>query len=538
MAVQIETQGQLAEFLEILGRRKWQMLLPALLVLSFGVCLAVLIPKKYLVSTLIEVRPVNLSPSQSQAGREAENAPNQIRSQERIRALLSRLKDEEYLSLGTADQIEFVKDLQSDLRVHVERPANATSSFVMIEYMDLNRVRAVEVLKALRDDWKQDVMDNEKNRADSETLQLGEKVRQLELAIKAEEDTVSGLRQRNNISATQPILGFNQRAEDPEYQRLQKQKDELGARSISLVESEERVASLERQLAETPERLSEAQLLQGTNNAQELASIETQIIDLNNDLARYKPPASGYRKVLDQLKQLELKRDALKKLVTRSELTNVATVNPRYTLIRTQLDAARLERDQDASVKKHLEQSIAADSRTVDQLYEVYDEIRARGESAALMRKQLEAATLKRDEKANLARALASRLNDPFSVLQEVAEPKKPTEPNPWLITAFALVAGLALGLSIALSAEYGRNCFRSVHDISRVMVAPVLGTIGGILTSRQRRVRKLQRTLVGGLSAVVIVGLAFITWAWARDPQMLSPQLRARIEHLRDKLR
>jgi capsular polysaccharide biosynthesis protein len=539
MAVQIETQGQLAEFLEILGRRRWQMALPALLVLSLGVTLAVLIPKKYLVSTQIEVRPVNVNLSQALAGREAENAPNQIRAPERIRALLARLKDEEYLALGPIDQEEFLKDVRDDLRVRVERPPNATSSFVQIEYMDMNPKRAVQVLKALRDDWKQDVMDNEKNKADKEAQDLGEKVRQLELAIKAEEDTVSGLKQRNNISATQAIPGGrDQRAEDPEYQRLQKQKDELAARSIALVEAEERVANLERQLTETPERLSEAQLLAGNSNTEELASIETQMVDLDAELRRFKPPASGYKKTLDKRKELEIKRDALKKLVTRSELTSVATVNPRYTQLHTQLEAARLERDQNASVKKHLEQSITEDQKTVDLLYDVYDEIRARSESAALMRKQLEAATLKRDDKANLARMLASRLNDPFSVLAEVQEPGNPTEPNPWLITAFALVAGMALGLSIALSAEYGRNCFRSVHDISRVMVAPVLGTIGSILTTRQRRLRRLQRVLVGGLCAVVIVGLSFVTFAWARNPELLSPQLRARIEHLRDKLR
>ena len=539
MAVQIETQGQLAEFLEILRRRRWQMALPALLVLSVGVTLAVLIPKKYLVSTQIEVRPVNSSLPQSQAGKEAENAPNQIRAPERIRALLSRLKVEDYLALGPREQAEFVTDVRDDLRVKVDHPVNATSSFVTIEYMDLDRKRAVQVLKSLRDDWKQDVMDNAKNNADTEANQLGEKVRQLELAIKAEEDTVSGLKQRNNISATQPIPGGRDtRAEDPGYQRLQKQKDDLGAISIELVKAEEKVASLERQLAETPERLSEAQLLAGNSNTEELASIETQLVDLDAVLRRYRPMASGYRLALEKRNQLEIKRDALKKLVTRSELTSVATLNPQYSLLRTQLETARLEKDQDARVKEHLEKSIADDGKTVDLLYDVYDEIRVRTENAYLMRKQLEAATLKRDEKANLARLLASRLNDPFSVLAEVQEPKDPTEPNPWLITAFALVAGLALGLSIALSSEYGRNCFRSVHDISRVMVAPVLGTIGGILTTRQRRLLRLRRALVGALSAFVIVGLSFVTWAWARNPELLSPQLRARIEHLRDKLR
>jgi hypothetical protein len=76
------------------------------------------------------------------------------------------------------------------------------------------------------------------------------------------------------------------------------------------------------------------------------------------------------------------------------------------------------------------------------------------------------------------------------------------------------------------------------VHDISRVMVAPVLGNIGGIRTSRQRRLRRLRRTLVGTFSAGVICMLLFLTWAWARNRELLSPQLIGRIEQLRDKLR
>ncbi len=535
MAVQIETQGQLAEFLEILGRRRWQLALPALLVLSFGVALAVLIPKKYLVQTQIEVRQVNAA----QPGKEAENAPNQIRAPERIRALLDRLKYPDYLALGPREQNEFVTDVRDDLRVRVEKPPGASSSFVTIEYTNMDVKRAMQVLKELRDDWKQDVVDAEKNKADADAKNLSEKVGQLELAIKQEEDALQGLRQRNNISPTQPIPGGrDQRAEDPEYQRLQKNKDKLDELRQELVKAEDKVASLERQLAETPEKLSEAQLLAGSSNANELSSIESQIVDLNVELARYKPTHSSYKIVLDKLKQLELKRDALKKLATRSELASVSTPNPRYTELHQQLEAARLARDQVLHGKEALEKSITTDAQVVDQLFSVYGEIHARSENAELLRKQLEAVTLKRDEKANLARSLASRLNDPFSILQEVVEPLHATEPNPWLISAFALVAGLTLGLALALSAEYGRNCFRSVHDISRVMVAPVLGSIGSILTSRQRRLRALRRGMVGSLSALVIVALAFVTWAWARNPELLSPQLRARIEHLRDKLR
>jgi capsular polysaccharide biosynthesis protein len=538
MAVQIETQGQLAEFLEILSRRRWQLLLPALVVLAFGTALAVFIPKKFLVATQVEVRPVSVNLS----GKEADNAPNQLRSIERIRSLVQTLKYAPYLVLGPGEQAQFVNDARGDLKVTVETPSRAsaaTSSFVRIEYTHADVNWAMEFLKALRDDWKKDVIDAEKNRVDDEAARQEEKVSQLEAQIKHEEDELNGLYQRNNISPTQPIPGGNeQRAEDPDFERLQRAKDKLWQEQNDLTRAEQRVAQLEVQLANEPEKLSEEQLLEGVNTSAELVGIEKDIVDLNAELARYRPQHSNYLQILKKIEDLEKKRDAIRRVATKNELTSVAKVNPHYTDLRQQLEAARSARAEHDALRKQLEATIQQDTQNVDELYLVYKEIRWRSNSVKLLQDRLAAATLKRDEKVTQARALASRLNDPFSVLQEVQKPSKPTEPNPWLIVAFALVAGLSLGLALALSAEYGRNCFRSVHDISRVMVAPVLGSVGRILTSRQRRLRALRRALVGALSAGVIASLAFVTWAWARNPELLSPQLRARIEQLRDKLR
>lgn len=535
MAVQIETQGQLSEFLEILSRRRWQLVLPALLVLTLGISVAVFIPKKYLVSTQVEVRPVSVSVS----GKEVENAPNQIRAIERIRKVLEQLKNPEYMALDRREQNEFVSDVRDDLKVRPDRPPGATSAFVTIEYTNVNVKRAMEFLKALRDDWKKDVIDRDKNKVDGERTNLENEVAALEKASKQEEDELTRLYQRNKISATQPIPGGkDQRTEDPDFDRLQKAKDLLSKVVLDLARSEGLVASLEKQLAETPPKLSEEQVLEGVNNSADLLALQKSIEDQYSELDRYKPAHPKYGQILKKIEELEGRRDAIKKLATRTELASVAKPNPRYTDLQTQFALATRERDFNAAAKEQLERDINEGTQNVEQLYLVYNEIRQRSTRAELLAERLKALTLKRDEKLIQARDLASRLNDPFSITQEVQEPLKPTEPNPWLIIAFALVAGLSLGLAIALSAEYGRNCFRSVHDISRVMVAPVLGSIGRIETSRQRRARALRRALVGSTCALLIAGVGFVTWAWARNPELLSPQLRSRIEQIRHKLR
>lgn len=535
MAVQIETQGQLAEFLEILSHRRWQLFLPALLVFTLGVSLAVFIPKKYLVATQVEVRPVSVAST----GKEAENAPNQIRAVERIRKVLDQLKRADYLALGQTERSDFITDVRDDLKVRTDKPTGATSSFVTLEYTHVDVHFAMDFLKALRDDWKKDVLDRERNRAEDEAARSNEVVNGLESELKREEDELTRLYQRNNISATQPIPGGNNpRAEDPDYERLNKNKDLLAQVQIDLGRSEVLVAHLEQQLADTPPKLSEEQLLEGVNTSAEMLAVEQQIVEKQEELSRYKPSHHRYSLIQKELDELGKKKEAIKKLATRTELASLSKPNPQYAELQQQLAAARYERDQRANTKTQLEKAIKDSSLNVERLYLVYNEIGLHSKRADLLSEQLKAATLKRDEKAMQARALASRLNDPFSITQDVGEPRKPTEPNPWLIVAFALVAGLALGLAIALSAEYGRNCFRGVHDISRVMVAPVLGNVGRILTSRQRRLRSLRRALVGTLCAGVVCVVVFVTWAWARNRDMLSPQLIARIEQLRDKLR
>jgi len=535
MAVQIESRVLLAEYVEVLGRRRWQLVLPALLVLTFGSALAVVIPKKYLVSTQVEVRPVGVN----LPGKDTENAPNQIRAPARIRRLLERLKNPDYMALAPGEQNDFVKDVVSNVKVRVEKPPGASSSFVAIDYANVDANRAVEFLKALREDWKKDVVDADKNKVEDEANRLNEAVAQLDIARQQEDDAITRLCQRNKISALQTIPGGTERrSEDPDFARLQSAKDKLAEVQLDLGRSELRLTSLEQLLADTPEKLSEEQLREGVSHSAEIIDIESKIFDLTAELARYRPLHPTYGKILAQIGELEKKRENIRRLSTRSEQTSVTVTNPRFLDLQHQVEAARLERNVLADTQKKLQKSIAEDTQDLDQRYLVYNEIRWRSANRSRLDEQLTALSLKRDEKALQARALSSRLNDPFSILLEPVAPENPTEPNPWLIVGFSLVAGLGLGLAIALAGEYGRNCFRSVHDIGRVMVAPVLGSIGNILTNRQRRLRSLRRTLVGTCSAIVICAVAFVTWAWARNPELLSAQLRARIEQVRDKLR
>src|SRR3954467_4264391 len=111
MAVQIESQGQLQEFIGILKRRKWQVLLPAAIVLALSVAAAVIVPKKYVARTQIELRQVGVSIST----KESSTAIFQLRAIERIQRILKERQNAEFLSLPSqGEQMEFITRVQSD----------------------------------------------------------------------------------------------------------------------------------------------------------------------------------------------------------------------------------------------------------------------------------------------------------------------------------------------------------------------------------------------------------------------------------------
>jgi hypothetical protein len=129
---------------------------------------------------------------------------------------------------------------------------------------------------------------------------------------------------------------------------------------------------------------------------------------------------------------------------------------------------------------------------------------------------------------------MKSAAGNPFHLLRQAELPTRPTEPSVPLIILGSAVLGLFLGIGGAFLAEYGRNCFRTVNDITRVMVVPVLGTVNTIVTSRERRRANLARILIGGGTILLIGALGFITYAWEVNQSLLSDDLRMSLESFR----
>ena len=112
--------------------------------------------------------------------------------------------------------------------------------------------------------------------------------------------------------------------------------------------------------------------------------------------------------------------------------------------------------------------------------------------------------------------------------------PVSPTEPNPWLIGLFSVLAGSPSGRARRWPRSSRAAASFSPSDIARTMALPVLGTVNLIVTRSQARRRAAARVAVGGVSATVVLFIGYVTWAWVNNQSLLSNDVLRVIEEFR----
>lgn len=536
MAVQIETRGQLQDFLDILRRRKWQVLLPAAFVIALGSAFAVLVPKKYVVRTQVELRPVGVSVS----SKDGANATFQIRSRERVKKVVQDLKNQEYLTLPPEERNAFLMDIVSDVKVRLDRAGDNVTTFVNMEYASVDPLWARTFLRALREDWIQDVIDRDRNKLRDEKEKLFEAKQKLERELKRQEEEVTELKRKHNLSATQPTPGGDGlRGEDPIYARLQANKGAASDLESAIAKQDVQIGLLEKSYAEMPEMVAgDQQVVAGSSNDTELRALDEQILDMRHQIDAYRPEHTKFKKLSRELEDLLDKREQLAHIVQRSEVVTTSKPNPEREPLLKRIEALKFDRATNVSSLEQLKKRIADDERTHQELQQVYEDLRVKNTTIANLRASLAATDISYTATAQRFDLVDGPTGNPFSITEEVVPPPKPTEPNPWLIVSFSILAGLGLGIALAVLLEYSKNCFRSVHELSRVLVVPVLGSVNRIVTRRELRLLAARRILVGVSSVLLLGSVAFVTWAWAKSPELLSPNVREKIEVFRSRFR
>ena len=131
MAVEVEAAGQFDEFIRVLKKRKWLLIVPVVVIGSLGSFYAVVVPKKYVSAMKVMVGNPGAAGLIATGSSEEQGAVAEfsLRSTERIRSVLDGLGWESYEILGSQDKREYIRDLRASLRVYTpDMPRGRVSS--------------------------------------------------------------------------------------------------------------------------------------------------------------------------------------------------------------------------------------------------------------------------------------------------------------------------------------------------------------------------------------------------------------------------
>ena len=536
MAVEVESGSQIEEVLRVLRRRSWWIWIPAVLAVALGAAFAVIVPKKYVVQTTVLVRNTLAAAGSTADGvEEAKNAPAQIKAGERIIQVLEALQWMDWKMLSRTDQEPYIKKISSNLGVALQSGAKDNQQIVKITYSDMDPKRAEEFLLKASEIWQRDVLERERNtetQAWNNLLQdkAENEEKRREIGTKLKE-----LRDKNGLDASpQATRGFLVSASDPVYLQNQADKVELDTLETEISTLESKIKNDKNRYARMePSEKRSLQESGGVSNQEAISKLRADIRAERDKQARYKKDHSTYRLIEITVQGLESEIQQLETGEADPVLQEQDVPNVARQKLQEEIEEAEGRLASMGERLDKLRAKVREGETRMSELAEVYRQVDEYESEKTHLDEYIQTVIVQIGERKH-AHDLVMKAN-PFDILDRPMRPGRPTEPDPILIVLFSVFAGLGLGLGLALLMEYSKNCFRSVHDISRVMVVPVLGVINTIATRRDRLRVRMTHAAVGGATFVFVSTLAFVTWAWSSKPEMLSNHVREAIEDLRE---
>jgi len=546
MTAQFESSSPLQEFLGILARRKWQILVPALYVLSLGIALAAFLPRVYKAEAQVNVFETRVEdaaflgdPLAGSGAREIQNAVYQVMQDNRIRKVLDGLEWPEYQQLDETERYRYRKRLQDRLGVFVKPKAkNEGSTFIDLTFEAGDPRRAEEFLQQLVVLWLQDVYQRDEQNRNKEREVLQDQRRELHEELRRLNDEFGEKLKASGLSIDQ--LGGNQRYStppDPLFERISEAEVQLAAAERALESKRAYAAVLETEWEKAPVTLAEP-----TEVGAE--AFNGPIDGLQAEIAAQRKLQTGLRfqhpkhqKAEAEIRRLEEEIETLRGRERRGEIAYKPIPNPARESLALDLAAARAEEaelKQDVEfLKLQIERDGARQRERVDlrlQLGQLKATIDLKQDSLD----EIERKYLLQEQSLEILR----RATQLYEITTEARADDEPVRPTPGLIWLLSLLAGLGLGGAIAGILEFTQAGFRTPTDLARALSVPVLGVIQEVPTRAVRRERLLRRTVVLFSTVLLLGGLHWFVWMWTSHPERLSTGVVRTLEDLREQLR
>lgn len=521
-------QISLQRYVDLLKRRRWQVVPASLLGLLLGGIVAFFIPRYYVANTLL----VHQMAPGMEAVRSKEDPFRTIVETARITIPLAI--GETVGALGWPEASEpdpFVRsekeqEIRGRLAINdVNQSQDRDYAQISVVFRDLDGQRAAKFLNTLVPIWIKQRLTELRQQQEKERVFAAESYERIN---KAYEQLLADKRYLEVQYGIDPGL-------DPAMQREEQRRradaqqariDLLTATKVELATAKRLQEEVATQLALTEKRrpidLKAIGAIGDKALAAQVTARTTELIYWRRVLENFRENTKQHADATRAIARLE---EELKTLGTGEGGEDGTEPNPEFLRLEQELKLRDAEVLRLETAGKNLQKAVEDDAKRLLSLaegYEQYDRKLALLEDARKQRETANSALAKAD-------ATLGRLQNQQTVRQitEAFVPPRPTDPNILVVALIGCVLGLGFAIALILLLDVLQGTFKTLDEVERGLAVPVLGGMSFLETDAQRhRVVRRRRRVSLLAAALLFLGVAVVTLYYV-DPTRLPPMVR-----------
>ena len=495
-----------ADYINILKRRKWSLILPALVVFLIAVAVAMALPSIYISTSTILIEEQDIPEDfvmttvNSYVEQRLQSINQRIMSYTKLSEIIKKFNLYPDLRAKETGE-EIVEKMREDTQLEpvstevvdrrTGRPSAATIAFTL-SYEGKNPGTVQQVANVLTSLFLTENLQVRETQAKETSAFLESEMDKIKVKLADLEARLANFK-NEHIHDLPELMQLNLQSLDRIERDLTLAKEQLRNVIEKKVYYQTQLSGIEPYMDTEEDLVSQRRL----------EELKVELVHLTKTFSEEYPDVRKSRAEIEHLKKQLAEAEAARKAEKKSP------DNPAYINLQTQLTNALAEINVLQHQVEELETSATEYRRRIaatPEVEEAYNALMAeRNNTQAkfddLMRKHMEAGVAQGLEK--------EQKGERFTLIDPARLPEKPFKPNRLAIMLIGLVLGVGAGIGFAALREFSDDAVRSPDQLELATKFPVLAGIPPIVTQADVRRRRWKRIIVtAGTVSVVVAGV------------------------------
>lgn len=501
---------EISDYIDIFNRRKWWIIVPAVLITITMSFVSVQLPKYYRSQTLILVDPQKVPADyvkatvSSDVTDRLQTISQEILSRTRLQKIVDQFglyKDQK----GRLSQEDIIEMMRKDIKVEVvtENTRNKTSAAFQISYVGKDPALVQQVTRQIASLFIEENLKVRQDQAQGTDSFIESELNKAAQALQEQENKIRAFKARN--------LGSLPEQQQANLQVLGQFQGLLQANSDAIGRAQQQKTYLESLLGSMEKRGASPIMKPGFQ-----AGLDNRRAELVAAEEKYTPNHPDVVRLRKEVEALEAKAATLAK----TEAENAAsTERP------DQLKSQLLALDQDIKDRTRRQAEMEARIRglqgRIDMLPNVEQQFSEINRDYLTSKANYESLLAKKNSSGMAAEMERHAKGEQFRILDPANFPEKPFKPNLLQLNLLGLVGGIVIGSGLGMLFEFKDPSLHSDKDLAFLVPMRVLGTLPVIMTPTTFAAEKKKKKMGYAFGATAAaVAMAVLVYAYRRSPE------------------